>query len=392
VTVEPPPSGKNVVVCLDGTGNQFNQHNTNVVKLFRVLQRDPATQVAYYDPGVGTLADPEFKTPVAKKVDKALGLAFGSGLSTNIKEAYSFLMDSYEDGDRLFLFGFSRGAYTARALAGLIHCCGLLEQRCQNLIPYAMKLFNAADKVDFQVLARFRSTYARKYDVRVNFLGLWDTVSTYGWVYDPIALPYTTNNPSVEVARHALAIDERRVFFRPRHWGTKDRCDVREVWFAGVHSDVGGGYPEPESGLAKIALEWMIEEARPFELLIDDDRYEMYVHGTHAGKPHKNYVGPDAEGPQHESLKGAWWAAEYLPQRVWDPIAGRRHMQWVPQPARSRPIPPGSTLHPTVLSRMKAGSYAPPNLPSHDECVKTYNIWDHNSPDEREAETTDASV
>ena len=123
-------AGKNVVICLDGTGNQFKEANSNVVKLFRVLQRDPRVQVAYYDPGVGTLADPDYKTPVAKKLNKAFGLAFGRGLTRNLEEAYAYLMDQYEADDRIFLFGFSRGAYTARALAGFIHSCGLLEKGC----------------------------------------------------------------------------------------------------------------------------------------------------------------------------------------------------------------------------------------------------------------------
>ena len=231
--------GKNVVICLDGTGNQFNEDNSNVVKLFRVIQRD-ASQIAYYDPGVGTLADPDFKTPIGKKFSKLLGLGFGRGLTRNVEQAYSFLMDHYEQGDRLFLFGFSRGAYTARVLAGFLHSCGLLEPGCQNLIPYAMKLYKA-NKVDFKILHKFRSTYGREVDI--HFLGLWDSVSTTGWVYNPVFLPYTTNNKSVQAVRHALAIDERRSFFKDMRWGEKfrDAQDIKEVWFAGVHSDVGGG-------------------------------------------------------------------------------------------------------------------------------------------------------
>ena len=101
-----PRRGKNIVICLDGTGNQFKEENTNVVKLFRVLERNPKTQLAYYNPGVGTLADPAYVTPMAKRINKWLGLGFGRGLTRNLKQAYSYLMDQYEEHDRVFIFGF----------------------------------------------------------------------------------------------------------------------------------------------------------------------------------------------------------------------------------------------------------------------------------------------
>ena len=166
-------AGKNIVICLDGTGNQFREEKSNVVKLFRVLRRDPNMQIAYYDPGVGTLADSDYKMPIVKKLNKMLGLAFGRGLTRNIEEAYSYL--HYEPDDAIFVFGFSRGAYTARALAGFIYSCGLLEKGCQNLIPYAMKLYKTK-KVDFEILQKFKTTYGRS--CNIDLLGLWDTVST----------------------------------------------------------------------------------------------------------------------------------------------------------------------------------------------------------------------
>jgi uncharacterized protein (DUF2235 family) len=296
-----PRPGKNVVICLDGTGDQFKQHNTNVVKLFRVLERDPKRQVAYYDPGVGTLADPSYKTPIAKEINKVLGLGFGLGLGRNIEKAYAYLMEQVAENDRIFIFGFSRGAYTARALAGFIHSVGLMERGCENLIPYAMALYRAR-KVDFEILNKFKSTYGRS--VQIHFLGLWDSVSTVGWIYDPVFLPYTTNNKSVLAVRHALAIDERRAFFRQLHWGSDNQDqDMKEVWFAGVHADIGGGYPEAESGLAKISLRWMIEEAgsRKFGLKIDETKYNRYVLGIDS---HNKYIGPDEYADAHVSLKG----------------------------------------------------------------------------------------
>ena len=358
---------KNVVICLDGTGNQFNEDNSNVVKLFRVLRREAGAQVAYYDPGVGTLADPGYKSSVAKKINMGLGLAFGRGLTRNVEEAYSYLMDHYEEGDRIYLFGFSRGAFTARALAGFIQHCGLLEKGCQNLIPYALRLFKSK-KVDFPLAARFKQTYART--CPIHFVGLWDTVSTYGWVYDPIYLPFTTNNKGVKAARHALAIDEKRVFFRPSLLG--EFGDKKEVWFAGVHSDVGGGYPESESGLAKIPLQWMVEEARDrFDLLIDDERYQQYVFGN----KRREYVAPDPLGPQHESLKGPWWVAELFPirRRIWE--GGVEKREWhMPRPSSRRAIKEGSTIHSSVLDRMAAGGYSPPNLPDPGEIRSRFEI------------------
>lgn len=354
------PRGKNIIICLDGTGNHFKEHNSNVVKLYRSIARGTRDQIAYYDAGVGTLADPGLKTPTGKRIDKAFGLAFGAGLSRNISEAYRFLMAQYQAGDRVFVFGFSRGAYTARALAGLIHCCGLLEPGLDNLVPYALKLFGAAKKVEFQVIARFKSTYARKAVVDIRLLGLWDTVSSCGWIYNPVALPYTTNNESVHAVRHAIAIDERRVFFKPRRWGS-GADDTKEVWFAGVHSDVGGGYPEAESGLAKYALDWMLAEARGFGLKVDEPAYRRYVLGMKGRKPAGDYIGP-GQGQIHRSLRGPWWCAECLPQRVWDSELERRRWQLIPRPSTPRAIREGDTLHHSVLDRIEAGGYCPANL------------------------------
>lgn len=357
-------SAKNIVICLDGTGNQFKEHNSNVVKLFRVLVREPGTQLAYYHPGVGTLADPAYKTPIAKSINKILGLAFGRGLARNVSQAYSYLMENYVEGDRLLIFGFSRGAYTARVLAGLIRHCGLLEKGCQNLLPYAWKLYKSAD---FRVSARFKSSLARPCEI--SLLCLWDSVSTYGWVYDPLHLPWTTNNPDVTAVRHALAVDERRVFFKPLFWG-EETADLKEVWFAGVHSDVGGGYEEENSALAKIPLVWMIDEAKRFGLKIEDTQYEKYVLGQKDGAPYKHYVGSSPFGPQHESLNGIWKAVEFLPMLEQSFKDGQETRRLVaPHLGRIRVIPENSKLHVSIRNRLEAGNYHPENLPSRFEYV-----------------------
>ena len=370
---------KNIVVCLDGTGNQFKEDNSNVVKLFRTIVRS-TDQVAFYDAGVGTLADPQFRTPVGKRFSKWLGLGLGIGLLKNVEEAYSYLMERYEPGDRIFLFGFSRGAYTARVLAGFLQAVGLLEPGNQSLIPYAIKLYKSKKRrywivgsasPQFKVMQKFKSTFSRPVDI--HFLGLWDSVSTFGWIYNPIFLPYTTNNRSVKSVRHALAIDERRAFFQPMLWGGNhaDEQNVKQVWFAGVHSDVGGGYPEADSGLSKIALRWMLDEAtRPeFGLHIDRKKYDRYVLGKSGG----GYVEPDETAKAHKSLKRAWWLVQYLPRSVWIPEQGKEGIRL---PKQRREVRRGATIHESVLTRMSQQKYAPSNLDGDnpDKIRQNYTI------------------
>ena len=236
---------RNLVVCLDGTDNQFSTNNTNVVRVFQCLDRHSGRQVAYYDPGVGTIWEPGAITKAQQKFQMLLGLAFGLGVTRNVTEVYTFLMQMYQPGDRVYIFGFSRGALEARALAALIHRCGLLQLQLESLRPYAMRLFEAAG--NFQVVDSFKETFSLP--VRIAFLGLWDTVTSYGNVWTPIHWPNVTRNPSVDRVAHAIAIDERRAFFRPNRWAVLDGQQVDEVWFAGVHSDVGGGQNTQEPWL-----------------------------------------------------------------------------------------------------------------------------------------------
>jgi uncharacterized protein (DUF2235 family) len=368
--------GKNIVLCLDGTGNQFRENNSNVVKLFRVLDRSSAEQLAYYDPGVGTLADAGLRTKLAKRINVARGLAFGAGLIKNLEQAYSYLMDTYESGDRVLIFGFSRGAYTARALAAYIHAIGVMDRGCQNLIPYASQLFTASNP-DWNVLNKFKDTYGRKCDI--HFLGLWDSVSTFGWIYDPVFLPFTTNNPSVRNVRHALAIDERRAFFQPMPWGDKhrDKQNVKEVWFAGVHSDVGGGYPESESAVAKVALAWMVREATSTgNLKIDDKRYARFVLGQDTTPGGNGFVSPGFDGMLHNSLKGPWRLVQKLPQKVWSVKHNAKRLQ---MPPTMRSIHSGAVLHHSVINRFAAQqlAYRPKNLPLDEKTlISNYLIED----------------
>ena len=317
---------KNIVICCDGTNNQIEESSTNVFKLFQSLEETDA-QVTFYAPGVGTMAQQGSNTPLRRRLSLAFGLAFGAGLQEDYEEAYRFLMEHYDSGDRVFVFGFSRGALTARALAGMVHMFGLLEKGQENLVPYLARSYSQAHFELRHSIRKFTRT-----DVRITFLGLWDTVSSYGFAFRRRTLPFTANNPIVDVVRHAISLDERRAYFRANRWG-KDYVkwhdveqDVREVWFAGVHSDVGGGYADCD--LARIPLQWMLEEMAAKDLTLQwrpDSRKLLY--GETSRRP---YV-PNPCGLQHESLQGAWWAIEFLPKnatlrrgRLSLPLARRR--------------------------------------------------------------------
>lgn len=348
---------KNIIVCCDGTGNQFGEKNSNVVKLFSVLEYSQGEQVLYYNPGVGTMSDPGLKTSIGKKVSVALGLTFGNGFARNVANAYAYLMENYDEGDRIFLFGFSRGAYTVKVLAGFLHLNGLLFKGCENLIPYSWKLYGERD---WSFAAKFKKNYART--VQVHFLGVWDAVSSIGWITKRKTYPHTFQNPSVLVIRHAVSIDERRAYYEANLFreDTEVKSNVKQVWFAGVHSDVGGSYPEEESGLSKIPLMWMIQEAKEFGLKIKIDRYNKVVLGE--GK--SDYVKPDHLAPIHQSLTGLWWILEYLPKNH---ILNRREFRF--NLGKRRPIPENSTIHQSVIARIKEMNYAPSNLPSQYKVV-----------------------
>jgi uncharacterized protein (DUF2235 family) len=250
----------------------------------------------------------------------------------DVRDGYVFVMNNFEPGDHLFLFGFSRGAYTVRALAALLHVYGLIRKGNEPLVPYAIRMWNAAREQKgisvlrsnealsslkpnvtpepdrgagvFSLAEDFKETFSRG-DCKPWFVGVWDSVISVGWINNPLGLTYTADNPDIEIGRHAIAINERRAFFRTNLWLPKKAPpengpkDLKQVWFAGVHSDVGGGYPEAESGLAKIALEWMIKEAVTAGLLVDPDKVDLILGrspDSTASTP------PNANAPVHESV------------------------------------------------------------------------------------------
>ena len=359
---------RNIVVCCDGTGNQYGSANSNVVKLYWTLSAEDE-QAAYYHPGVGTMGARNALSAVGKWWTTVRGLAFGYGFSDNIADVYSFLMQEFHPGDQIYLFGFSRGAYTARALCGLLHMCGLLTPGNQALIPYALRLYKSNDPCKFEIAAGFRTTFS--IPCTPYFLGLWDTVSSVGWILDPINtkgghLPYTATLPGIPVLRHAISIDERRAFFRQNliHDPAPPGQDLKQVWFAGVHSDVGGSYAEAESGLSKIALRWMLCEAQSAGLRLDPQKMIAVLGGQ------VPYVPPNPKGLLHKSLHGFWWLGEFWPKLFFHPVSvpGQAAPKWkrgiTVNLGRTRLIPNGVHIHQSVLDRIRdVPDYKPKNLP-----------------------------
>lgn len=359
---------KNIVICCDGTGNEFGDHNSNVVKLYSALVVDGKQQVGYYHPGVGTMGAPTAGNRITKAWSVIKGLAFGAGFVANVGDAYRYLMNVFEDGDQVFLFGFSRGAYTVRALAGVLHMFGLLCPGNEGLIPYVTQLYarktrKAAGMTHtFQVADGFKATFCRP--CRLHFVGVWDTVSSVGWIWSPLKLPYTAQNPDMINGRHAISIDERRCYFQNNLWGPSlQGQNIKQVWFAGVHSDVGGSYSYRESGLSQITLEWMLCEARSFGLVVDAQKAQTIL----------GRVSPPPPVPVswlqkiHNSLTGWWWIAECLPHSYYDPIL--KKPKWRFPFGSSRVIPGGSVLHETVQEKLRDDpDYKPKNLPGNAGC------------------------
>jgi uncharacterized protein (DUF2235 family) len=266
---------KNIVVCLDGTGNQVKASgSTNVVRFFELLDlSDPTKQVAYYDPGVGTFSAQGAWTPAARAVSRGLGLAIGNGMRENLGETYRYLMAIWEPDDRLYIFGFSRGAFTARALAGMLYRIGLLQSGSENLVQYAVSEYarNRGRDADlsgaegWDRIDRFSAAFARVRNrsraIPITFMGIWDSVKAASVLGRDLTWPYTRQLPNVATVWHAVSIDEKRRPYRQYLVQPKGEKPVlNETWFAGVHSDVGGTFKD-DSKLADITLKWMAEGA-----------------------------------------------------------------------------------------------------------------------------------
>ncbi|KAJ1310118.1 hypothetical protein OPQ81_006865 [Rhizoctonia solani] len=213
-----PPGAKprTLVLCFDGTTNVYDDTNTNVIKLFSLLKRDKREeQMVYYQPGIGTYAPPGIFLPVTMALAKVADQGIALYLDKHVMGGYQFLMKHYNEGDKICLFGFSRGAYTARALAGMLHKVGLLPPDNVEQIPFAYQMYKRTDLTGFHQSAGFKKTFSR--EVRIEFMGVWDTVSSVGLLW-PRHLPFTSSNSIVKTFRHAVSLDEHRAKFKQNVW------------------------------------------------------------------------------------------------------------------------------------------------------------------------------
>jgi uncharacterized protein (DUF2235 family) len=285
---------KRLVVFCDGTWNSADKPAvTNVCKLREAVDESPEAaipQIVKYEPGVGT-----------RPWERIRGGAFGVGLSRNVRECYEFLVDEYEPGDELFFFGFSRGAFTARSLGGLVRNSGILLREHRGMVNDAYQLYRSrkpGDAPSEDAATTFRARYSHP-DADITFVGVWDTVGALGIPSLRFRLPGlskrwtfhdTTLSRYVHNAFHAISIDERRKPFVPTLWVKKtgeeppEHQTVEQVWFAGVHSDVGGGYSD--AALSDIPLRWLTERARDCGLVLKPD--EPVAGGDPWARPHNS--------------------------------------------------------------------------------------------------------
>jgi uncharacterized protein (DUF2235 family) len=373
--------GKRIVVLADGTGNTVSRDDSNVLRLCRALDLSrPQHQIAVYDPGVGTRTttdelrralppivqfiedDRDRESTFARRARWLLGLGFGLGTDRNLRQLYEWLARAYEPGDEIYLFAFSRGAFTVRALAGLIYRCGLLRREKVALVSEALRLYkqhyervrSAADLRSLKLeVASFRRDNSHPTNVR--FLGIWDTVKSVGYLR-PKNLPHTRHNPIVQTVRHAVSLDERRSMYAMTTWGGLDGDtrpavfvpawwgndhsgrppvewqDIQEVWFAGNHADVGGGYPSDQRWPADVSLQWMVNEARNCDLLVLEpvEQPDRGIDGLTRSLLHDEL---NRRGTRRDTLWRRWWRfLEWVPRMELnnEPPPPRRMFRWGP--------------------------------------------------------------
>ncbi|GAA0789257.1 DUF2235 domain-containing protein [Marinobacterium sediminicola] len=298
---------KLIVICSDGTWQSpESDHATHILRMARGIAAEDVhghKQVVFYDAGVGTGSD------------RLSGGLTGKGLDRNILDCYRFLVHNYEEGDRLYLFGFSRGAYTVRSLAGLIANAGIVRREHAAKIASAYSLYRrrgAGSVPESRRATVFRQAYAVADMSPVHFIGVFDTVGALG-----IPAPFlgtlgssrylfhdTEPGRVIHHARHAVAIDENRQDFEPALWRTRGEVDLQQVWFAGVHSDIGGGYPDRRLG--DHAACWLMQEAEHHGL--------SFAPHFHRG------LMPDHAAPQHDEYKGLYRAMRLQVVRHVEPV------------------------------------------------------------------------
>jgi hypothetical protein len=335
------PARRRLIACCDGTWNTRDRHGhtTNVVRLVRSIRScstDGISQIVYYHPGVGT----------GNIVDHWIGGGTGIGLSENVRSAYAFFVDNYQDGDEIFLFGFSRGAYTARSVAGMLAHVGLLRkhhmENFEEVWDYYRQPKRRRDREETTFLANFADRAPRD-ELVIRCIGVWDTVGALGIPgshFCQTAYQFHDTNlaPGVEYAFQALAIDEERQPYQPAIWHPSDKPRVKQVveqvWFPGAHSNIGGGYPE--HGLSDAALFWLAGKVAP---LLDLDQGYLCAQAERRR--------PYATGELVKTLTAAWRltgrfvrpicrtdpATEHIHESVWM-RANEVHGKPVPAPYR----------------------------------------------------------
>ncbi|KIO29809.1 hypothetical protein M407DRAFT_69969 [Tulasnella calospora MUT 4182] len=353
-STDPNHQGRTLILCFDGTGDSFDDDNTNIVRFFSALEKNkPDQQLCYYQPGIGTYVSPAAAwSPTLKKIAEMIDFAVAWYLDTHIMGGYRFLMDNYRRGDRICIFGFSRGAYTARCLAGMLHKVGLLPRSNVEQVEFAYSLYESRKPEDVARARKFKETFSS--DVRVEFIGVWDTVSSVG--FGAPLLPFNASETFIRTFRHALALDECRAKFQPNPWQYKKTCevcgsrprvqgdgveniktlvtgiewpedpqcwcedemlyhggqltDVLEVWFPGFHADVGGGNEKNTERftLANPSLRWMVTE------ILKSNCGVIFKRGAFMNwLPRLNKRIPRAEMHNMLAEKWRWKILEYVP-------------------------------------------------------------------------------
>ncbi|GAA5998543.1 T6SS phospholipase effector Tle1-like catalytic domain-containing protein [Rhodotorula paludigena] len=306
--------GRRLICCFDGTGNAFGTNITNVPTLFSLASEDPDRQLLYYQTGIGTAIGTHeaIWTPgkVWQKISETVDEGIAWSLGQHICAGYQFLMNHWRPGDEIFLLGFSRGAYTARALAGMLQQVGLLPAGNEESIPLAFSIYkrkaNTPLVPEKETLAEgFKRTFSR--DVEVHFVGVWDTVASVGAII-PRTLPFANSSTFIHIFRQALALDEGRARYNPQHWihdppspgADRPPTDVKEVWFTGAHSNVGGGeFPytgDVNPALSHLSLRWMLREAVEAGFEVDSSRIATSpIFAPFVDRARMSLDGPDDE-------------------------------------------------------------------------------------------------
>jgi len=291
---------KQIALFFDGTWNEPGDtaeecsKQTNVWRFYQsVVSADKKKQLAHYISGIGT---------GGSKINSFVGGLTGAGINANILDAYLWLSEIYNEGDLLFLFGFSRGAYTARSFSGVLRKCGIIKPEFRAFADRARELYQLRDKsADSDEAIAFRNSYSVEVN-NIEFIGVWDTVGALGIPWD---IPFlkegrvdildfhdTRLSSRVKNAYHALAIDEFRSDFKPTLWNMEGEFPIdhfEQRWFVGSHSDIGGGYPE--HSLSNISLKWMQEKAISAGLAISPDYIVGSIKDDIMAQPHDSRTG-----------------------------------------------------------------------------------------------------